>query len=42
MKLTQPPGRTTIASTDIHVPGEYGKVNHLIITKDKAYRHCSN
>lgn len=40
VKLTAPPSSRVIAQRRIHVPWEYGRVNHLIIAKDSAYRYC--
>lgn len=31
-----------IAYKDLSLPWDYGKVNHVVIEKDREYKHCSN
>lgn len=42
IKLSEKLRGKALAAKQIYVPWEYGKINHIVVEKEKAYMHCTN
>ncbi len=42
IKLSEKLRGKVLAAKQIYVPWEYGKVNHVVVEKEKAYMYCTN
>lgn len=42
LKLMAANSQRVIATRNIHVPWNYGRVNHIVVAPDREYLYCSN
>ncbi len=41
LELRKPESSKNIAYKDVYAPWDYGKINHIVLDKDRAYKYCS-